>query len=216
MEQLLLQNNPTGLYKLLDGQEFNGILEVQEFVKKSKIPVISFKGWGSGIKEQNISTFNENYLAEIEKILPGRQFWIQWDGDNINNETYTRFIVEIIDRFPSNIYGVVSIKQKKEKDLVNLDFDAYLEKTGLNKLKTNIIVGIVPLEEHPENKESGYGIWGALLNKLFAPEMIYYFGGGDVINKEYDNDNFIKSTPTTFFNITRTVKNEIQYSTFKK
>jgi len=222
-ELSLQTNHPGGVYKVLvdgnkTGQDVFSILDIKNMISD---PVISIKGWESGITKYDLNKFKKNYLDSLKSIFTHGNYWIQWDGENINDWNYTRFIVEIVQAFAGNIKGFICIKQKEDSDIkmIRNDFPWFLNKSGLNKLlpfRKVMLIGAAPLENHPANKESGYGIWGALLNKLFAPEMIYYFGGGDVINKEYDNDNFIKSTPTTFFNITRTVKNEIQYSTFKK
>jgi hypothetical protein len=66
-----------------------------------------------------------------------------------------------------------------------------------------MLIGAAPLENHPANKESGYGIWGACLNNIFKPSYIIYFGGGEVLNKEYKNELFIKETKMIFFDIKR-------------
>ena len=108
--------------------------------------------------------------------------------------------------------------------MIRNDFPWYLNKSGLNKLlpfRKVMLIGAAPLEEHPLNKESGYGIWGASLNNIFNPRCIIYFGGGDQLNKEYKNELFDKQTPMIFFDIKRKAGTESStlekyVSTFKQ
>ena len=72
-------------------------------------------------------------------------------------------------------------------------------------MKIPITIGIIPLEDNPLNKSSKFGIYGALLNNVFKPVTTLYFGGGDVIDAEYNHDWFIKKDSTYYlFNIDRT------------
>jgi hypothetical protein len=227
-ELSLQTNHPGGFYKILvdgneSGQELFSILDIKNIVSD---PVISIKGWGSGITKYDLNKFKENYLEKLKSVFTNKNYWIQWDGDNIDFGNYTQFILEIVQAFSGNIKGFISIKQKKEKDIemIRNDFPWYLNKTGLNKLlpfRKVMLIGVAPLEEHPANKESGYAIWGACLSKIFKPVYTIYFGGGDVVNKEYKNELFIKETKMIFFDIKRkagtessTLENYV--STFKQ
>ena len=222
--EISLQTNyPAGVYKVLvngqdSGQDLFSILDIKKIILE---PVISIKGWDNGITKYDLNKFKEDYIEQLKKIFtPGSLYWIQWDGN------CTQFILEIVQAFAGNIKGFVCINQKNEKDteMIRNDFGWYLNKSELNKLlpfRKIMLIGIAPLESHPSNKESGYGIWGACLSKIFKPVYTIYFGGGDILNKEYKHSFFYKQTNVIFFDIKRKAGTESStietyISTFKQ
>jgi hypothetical protein len=209
-------NNPPGLYY----QYFNGnivhnygsINALDSYVKSTFLPVISLKGWGSGIEQSDLDALGGEtaIIQEAVNILSGiPQFFIQWDGDNIEPGVFTRFIIPLTMALNRQIAGFIAIKEVKPKKMPEINANpatwigiTEMKLLDLSRLKP-ILVGLTPLKEDPADAASGYGIWGAILNMLFKPIGIIYFGGGDVVNKEFKHPFFNKGVDYNFCNLTR-------------
>jgi hypothetical protein len=205
---VFLQN---GIFAKFDGENivrFPTIVNMHEDIGVNT-PIISIKGWGSKIMQSDVDSFTFNY--DMANMKP---FYIQWDGDKIANENFTRYILEISTHYHTKIMGYICTKAKKNKDMLEItsDIGAFFNKNGLTALvKYNkpIYVGVSPLEDHALHSASKYGIFGAIINNMFKPTLILYFGGGMTIAHEFNHEFFRKNTPRITFDITRNNKGEL-------
>ena len=80
-------NTPPGIYVSLNPQhELYNIIDIENIVRLSGIPVLSIKGWGSGMDPMDISNFGVRYLHTLENYIKEGTYWVLWDGDNIKDD----------------------------------------------------------------------------------------------------------------------------------
>jgi hypothetical protein len=204
--------------------------------------IMQIKGWGGGMHPLDYrvepTKEGETGLAKgfldmvrelIDPYLPKKAVWIQWDGDKLTTGKFGYFLiaVAVILSEEELLNGLICMKLTSPEKMMADDGYGFgrdfMHNKGGALLRNMCPEALICLVAYPhENdpyvkkmqKDSGYGWYGASLNRLFkGRKTIFAFGGGDVLDSE-EAYGYDSNTTIIGFDFSR--KGGVQTSDFAK